>query len=97
MNTLGVTTAEEDISVIAKVKNVDAWNAIPGVHQTNDISMAPDKSGRIITAKVSITELDNILQSPGVLSLKATQPVRPSLKKQLKRLIPEVIFYHKVQ
>lgn len=86
LNTLGVTTAEEDISVIAKVKNVDAWNAIPGVHQTNDISMAPDKSGRIITAKVSISELDNIRQSSGVLSLKATQPVRPSLKKTIEEI-----------
>ncbi|KEK25064.1 S8 family peptidase [Bacillus gaemokensis] len=78
------TATEREIPVIAKVKDINAWNAIPGVLQTNDISMAPDKSGRIVTAKVSVAELENIRQSPHVLSLKAAKPVRPLLNKTIE-------------
>ncbi|YBV93565.1 S8 family peptidase (plasmid) [Bacillus sp. PK9-021] len=75
------TTAEGEVSVTAKVKDVGTWSELPGVSQTNDIAMAPDKSGRIVTAKVSVDELENIRQSPSVLSLKATRPVKPLLNK----------------
>ncbi|CUB45867.1 S8 family peptidase [Bacillus cereus] len=78
------TAADREIPVIAKVKDIDAWNALPGVLQTNDISVAPDKSGRIVTAKVSINELENIRQSSNVLSLKAATPTRPLLHKTIE-------------
>ncbi|YBV93567.1 S8 family peptidase (plasmid) [Bacillus sp. PK9-021] len=80
------TDAEGEVSVTAKVKDVDAWSELPGVRQTNDIAMAPDKSGRIVTAKVSVDELENIRQSPGVLSLKATRPVKPLLNKTIEEI-----------
>ncbi|MDM5223536.1 S8 family peptidase [Peribacillus sp. NJ11] len=80
------TDAESKVSVIAKVKDVEAWSALAGVHQTNDISIAPDKSGRIVTSKVSVNELENIRQSPGVLSLKATRPVKPLLNKTTEEI-----------
>ncbi|MED3025634.1 MULTISPECIES: hypothetical protein [Bacillus cereus group] len=79
------TDAVKDVSVIAKVKDIDEWTKIPGVHQTNPISSAPDKSSQIVTAKVSVNELEAIRHSPTVISLKAAQSVQPSLKKQLKR------------
>lgn len=80
------TATEREVSVTAKVKDVEAWSELPGVSQTNDISMAPDKSGRIVTAKVSVNELENIRQSPGVLSLKATRPVKPLLNKTIEEI-----------
>ncbi|HDR4766574.1 TPA: S8 family peptidase [Bacillus cereus] len=79
------TGAVKDVSVIAKVKDIDEWTKISGVHQTNPISSAPDKSSQIVTAKVSVNELEVIRHSPTVISLKAAQSVQPSLKKQLKR------------
>jgi len=48
--------------------------------------MAPDKSGRIVTTKVSVNEVENIRQSPGVLSLKATRPVKPLLNKTTEEI-----------
>ncbi|MED2693879.1 S8 family peptidase [Bacillus toyonensis] len=82
----GMTTLEKDISVIAKVNDIYAWSTIPGVLQTNDISMAPDKSGRIVTAKVAINELENIQRSKSVLSLKAVRPVKPLLKNTIEEI-----------
>ncbi|MCU5577855.1 hypothetical protein RE438_28890 (plasmid) [Bacillus wiedmannii] len=75
------TDAAKDVSVIAKVKDINEWSNIHGVHQTNPISSAPDKSSQIVTAKVSVNELEAIRQSPTVISLKAAQPVQTSLKK----------------
>lgn len=86
------TAVEKEISVIAKVKDVEAWNTIPGVRQTNDIALAPDKSGRIVTAKVTITELENIRQSPGVLSLKAARPIKPLLNKTTEEILAKSDF-----
>ncbi|HDR7164543.1 TPA: S8 family peptidase [Bacillus cereus] len=87
-------SAHEDalISVIAKVTDFENFCAIPGVHHGNDITMAPDKSGRIVTAKVSVTELEKIQQSPVVLSLKGAQSLRPLLKDTTKEIhVPHVI------
>lgn len=78
------TSTDREIPVIAKVKDIDAWNSLPGVIQTNDISVAPDKSGRIVTAKVSVNELENIRQSSNVLSLKAATATRPLLNKTIE-------------
>ncbi|OMF77885.1 peptidase S8 [Paenibacillus peoriae] len=74
------------VPVIAKVTNVDAFYAIPGVHQGEDITMAPDKSGRIVTARVSVTELEKVRQSPVVLSLKGAQPLKPLLKDTVREI-----------
>ncbi|WP_342719869.1 S8 family peptidase (plasmid) [Bacillus paramycoides] len=86
MDIQGITTAEKEISVIAKVKDLYTWSTIPGVLQTNDISMAPDKSGRIVTAKVELTEMEKIRQSQVVLSLKAVRPVKPLLKSTIEEI-----------
>lgn len=80
------TDATKDVSVIAKVKDINEWSNIPGVHQTNPISSAPDKSSQIVTAKVSVNELEAIRQSPTVISLKAAQPVQTALKKTIEEI-----------
>ncbi|WP_258009794.1 S8 family serine peptidase [Bacillus thuringiensis] len=80
------TDAEKNVSVIAKVKDIDEWSRIPGVLQTNPISSAPDKSSQIVTAKVSVNVLEAIRQSSTVISLKAPRPVQPLLKKTTEEI-----------
>ncbi|PFZ68062.1 peptidase S8 [Bacillus toyonensis] len=80
------TDAVKNVSVIAKVKDIDEWNRIPGVLQTNPISSAPDKSSQIVTAKVAMNELEAIRQSSTVISLKAPRPVQPLLKKTTEEI-----------
>lgn len=80
------TRFSKEISVIAKVKDINDWTKIPGVLETNEITMAPDKTGRIVTAKVSVNELENIRISPGVLSLKAASPIKPTLYKTIEEI-----------
>ncbi|MDM5264970.1 S8 family peptidase [Bacillus wiedmannii] len=80
------TDAVKNVSVIAKVKDIDEWNRIPGVLQTNPISSAPDKSSQIVTAKVAMNKLEAIRQSSTVISLKAPRPVQPLLKKTTEEI-----------
>ncbi|MGQ4706067.1 S8 family serine peptidase [Bacillus thuringiensis] len=80
------TDAVKNVSVIAKVKDIDEWNRIPGVLQTNPISSAPDKSSQIVTAKVAMNELEAIRQASTVISLKAPRPVQPLLKKTTEEI-----------
>ncbi|KAB2393481.1 S8 family peptidase [Bacillus cereus] len=80
------TDAVKNVSIIAKVKDIDEWNRIPGVLQTNPISSAPDKSSQIVTAKVAMNELEAIRQSSTVISLKAPRPVQPLLKKTTEEI-----------
>ena len=87
LNTLDESVQEEKlISVIAKITDIDIFCAIPGVHHENDITIAPDKSGRIVTAKVSVSALEKVRQSPVVLSLKEVQPLKPLLKDTNKEI-----------
>ncbi|MBD8500089.1 S8 family peptidase [Paenibacillus arenosi] len=71
---------EELIPVIAKVTDVKSFHMLPGVHDMNDIALAPDQTGRIVTASVAVSELSNIHQSSVVLSLKGAQQLKPLLK-----------------
>lgn len=74
------------VSVIAKVKDIDSWSALPGVQHAADIGETLDKTGRIVTAMVDIHQIEKIRQSPVVLSLKASQPVKPVLDKTIEEI-----------
>jgi len=84
--TTTATAQDELVPVIAKVTDIEAWNAIPGVKHKADMGMAPDRTGRIVTARVAVNELENIRQSSVVLSLKLAQPVSPTLDKTTQEI-----------
>ncbi|MBD8076944.1 S8 family peptidase [Bacillus thuringiensis] len=70
---------EELVSVTAKVRDAELFFTLPGVYEGENITLAPDKKGHIVTAKVSITEIENINKSPVVLSLKGARQLKPLL------------------
>ncbi|CQR54365.1 S8 family serine peptidase [Paenibacillus riograndensis] len=78
--------AEELVSVIAKVKNVQTFLDLPGVYQGKRITLAPDKSGHIVTAKVSVSRLEQIQQSSVVMTLSSAQPIKLMLKDTLREI-----------
>lgn len=80
------TTQEKFVPVIAKVTDIEAWNAIPGVMHKADMGIALDQTGRIVTARVSVNELENIRRSSVVLSLKLAQPVSTTLAKTTQEI-----------
>ncbi|PZD94943.1 peptidase S8 [Paenibacillus sambharensis] len=84
--TTAVDGEEHFIPVIAKVTDIDEWNTIPGVKHKADMGLAPDKSGRIVTARVDMNELENVRKSSAVLSLKLAQPVSTTLNKTTEEI-----------
>lgn len=79
------------ISVIAKVKDLQTFLDLPGVHDGKRITAAPDKKGDIVTAKVSLSELEQIQKSPVIVTLSSTQPLKLMLRDTLQEIgIPPI-------
>ncbi|MDJ0799325.1 MAG: S8 family peptidase [Calothrix sp. MO_167.B12] len=99
---LGITTPatasteEGEIAVIAKVNNLEEWLAMNEVYPGADMGSTPTGE-RIVTARVPVARLEQIKQSPWVVSLKSAQPLQPTLSHTLeemsvtKHLLPENI------
>lgn len=80
-----VSTASDEIAVIARVNDVEAFQALSEVRDPEVIG-APDESGdSIVTARVAIKRLERVHEQPFVHSLKAAQRVHA----QLDRTVPE--------
>jgi hypothetical protein len=76
---------ESEVPVIAKITDMDTWKGIPGVRQMADLGNDPDEPhNKLVTAKVLLSEIENVRKSPVVLSLKTSQPLRSLLARTIK-------------
>ncbi|MGG1228758.1 S8 family serine peptidase [Bacillus halotolerans] len=85
----GLHTAVQEeslIPVIAKVTDLQAFQGIPGVQDVTKITTAPDRSGQIVTAHIAANTLPAVNQSPVVVQLQGTQPVKPLLKDTAREI-----------
>ncbi|MFH0347131.1 MAG: S8 family peptidase [Bacillota bacterium] len=83
---------DELVPVIAKVTDIEKFSAMSGVQNVNNITMAPDKSGRIVTADVAISKLPKVHESSVVLSLEGAQRLKPLLKDTTREIkIPDLL------
>src|ERR1043166_798989 len=71
------STIGDEIAVVARVKSVDEWQALPDVLHTAALGRAGDSS--IVTGRIPIQRIEDLRKQPTILSLKASQPVRPHL------------------
>lgn len=71
-------TAGDEVAVIARVKSVDQWEGIVDVDPGANLGAAPDDTC-IVTGRIPIKRIEAIRADPNVVSLKAAQPVYPSL------------------
>lgn len=75
----GVSTTEDEVSVIARVTNVAQWEALSEVRV--GATIGPDTDGSmIVTGRIPIARIEQVRIQPFVLSLKAAQPLRPALQ-----------------
>ena len=80
----GLTTAptastdEGEVAVIAKVSDIDAWHAMSEVLEGAEIGQAPTGE-HIVTARVPVARLESIRRAPFIISLKASQRLRPQV------------------
>lgn len=71
------------ISIISKVTDLNAWKLLADT--TTEIPLGEPNLGQyIVTARLNIDQIDQIVAQPFVLSLKVAQTVKSTLKNTLK-------------
>jgi hypothetical protein len=78
MLTFASATADE-LPVVARVKSVEAWEALTDVFAGTSMGQAADGTW-IVTGRVPVQRLEVVRGAPTVVSLKASQPIHPTLK-----------------
>jgi subtilisin family serine protease len=78
-----------EISVIARVTNLDAFKALAGVRVVTSINPTATERNWIVTARIPIegSLIEEIRRQPFVLSLKASRRLRPSLEETCKETL----------
>jgi subtilisin family serine protease len=77
------STSGDELAVIARVRNVEAWHALSEVRNTEVIGAPDDEGCSIVTARVAIERLARVHELPFVASLKAAQRVHLQLDHTL--------------
>ena len=72
------STDADEVAVIARVTAPEAWEAVADVFPVSTLGQTPDKSW-IVTGRLPIRSVEQVRKDPCVISLKASQPVRPTL------------------
>ncbi|ODB55032.1 hypothetical protein A7311_20570 [Paenibacillus polymyxa] len=75
-----------EIAVIAKVKDIEAWKNLSGVRQISDLGSVPEEQEnvRLVTARIAADQIEQIRKSPAVMSLKASQLLKPQQFKSIE-------------
>lgn len=79
------SSASSEIPVIAKVSDVAAWEALSEVRIGANLGSAADGS-TLVTGRIPVTRIEAVRQQPFILSLKASQPVRPALAETTREI-----------
>lgn len=82
LKTADVSTAEDEVAVIARVTEVSAWEALSEVRIGSTIGK--DVEGTfIVTGRIPVTRIENVRTQTFVKSLKASRPLRLMLDATL--------------
>lgn len=71
------STQSNEVAVVARVRSVEQWRALPDVNMGSILGPAND--GWIVTGRIPVQSIQAVHSADGVLSLKASQPIRPNL------------------
>ena len=73
-----VSTAENEVAVIARVTDADSWLSLSEVRDATFIGKTGGESS-IVTGRIPVTRIERVRDQPYVESLKAAQPMQPML------------------
>jgi hypothetical protein len=79
------STQSDEIAVIARVKDVEVWRSLPDVVPGSLMGQTPDGTW-IVTGRVPVRRAEAVHAEDNVLSLKASQPVHPTLASTLNAM-----------
>jgi subtilisin family serine protease len=74
----------DEVAVVARVNDAQAWEGISDVYAGSVLGKASE--GFIVTGRIPCDRVAAVRSSPGVLSLKASQPVHASLQKTVESM-----------
>jgi len=80
------STGGNEIAVIARVTSVDDWTNIPDVLPGSALGKAADGASWIVTGRIPVARIEAVKADPAVISLKASQPVRPALASTIEKM-----------
>ncbi len=73
------STSSDEVAVIAKVTNLDAWNSLSEVRAGAELGGSSPDGTVVVTARIPIRRIEHVRTQKFVRSLKAAQAVRPTL------------------
>lgn len=76
------STASDEVAVIARVKSVEDWEALPDVVTGTTLGKTADATW-IVTGRVPVKRAETVRKAATVVSLKASQPIHPTLSATL--------------
>ncbi len=76
--TASVSTAENEVAVVARVTDPGGWTNLSEVRDATVIGMTSDGT-TIVTGRIPVSRIETIRNLPSVQSLKAAQSLRPML------------------
>lgn len=76
--TASASTAENEVAVIARVSDSQAWLDLSEVRDATLIGETDDRRA-IVTGRIPVSRIERVRKLPYVESLKAAQPMRPTL------------------
>ena len=85
--TLEMTTAstgQDEVAVIAKVKDVKAWEGLSEVRVGGTIGKTDANGTTLVTARIPVSRIEYLRQLAFVKSLKAAQLLQPTLDKTIE-------------
>lgn len=77
-----VSTAPDEVAVLARVTDVSQWEALSEVRIGSTIGESADGTV-VVTARIPVTRIEPVRLQPFVTSLKAAQPLRSMLDATL--------------
>ncbi|MEW6732409.1 MAG: S8 family peptidase [Acidobacteriota bacterium] len=79
------STSADEVAVVAKVNNIDAWNAHSEVREGVDLGV--DEDGYyIVTARIPLTRVEHLRNAPEVSSLKPARRLRTLLHDTINEI-----------
>ncbi len=79
------STTDDELPVVARVKSFDEWKALPGVFAGCQLGRTGDDSW-IVTGRIPVQRIETVRAQPTVISLKASQPLHPSLAATIEAM-----------
>jgi hypothetical protein len=79
------STAGDEIAVIARVNSVEMWNSLADIDPGVVLGKTVDGS-TIVTGRLPVKRLEAVRTDKNVLSLKASQPIHPTLKATIESM-----------